>query len=104
VPNYDEPNHDYPPDHNEHLWMDVPAHLREGLRAYMMEHRPTGGFLAAVLENDLFLASSRADPQSQRSFHAIAKYIYNCAPGQCYGSREKVDAWVSKPPPTQEGD
>jgi hypothetical protein len=84
----------FPPDHNQDMWEAVPKHLREGLRAYFMEHRPTGGFLTALLENDLTLAVSRADPSSRACFFDICSYIYNCAPAPAWGDKEKVNRWL----------
>jgi hypothetical protein len=86
----------FPPDHVDDLWEKIPSQLQEGLHAYMMEHREVGGFLTAVLENDLFVAIARADPVARRHFYDLCLYIYNCAPGQCFGSTEKVDAWLRK--------
>ena len=37
------------------------AHLKPGLRRYLVDRIETGGFLRCVLENDLLGAASRAD-------------------------------------------
>jgi hypothetical protein len=84
----------YPADHNQDLWEEVPKHLRDGLRNYFMTRRPTGGFLRAVLEGNLFKAHGSADPASSECMPAICSYIYNCAPAESYGSPEKVAKWI----------
>lgn len=71
----------------------VPEHLRAGLMAHVMTGRPVGGFLTAVLSNDLLEAVNRADDQSFPALPKIMKFLYNYTPGPCWGSREKVDAW-----------
>ena len=74
----------------------VPEHLREGLLAYVLEGRPTGGFLYAVLTNDLFEAVGRADEKSLAGLFAIIGWLYNEAPADCYGDVDKVKAWMIK--------
>lgn len=90
--------------HLEH-WLatsDVPAHLHSGLVHYIGDRRPVGGFLTAVLSNDLKEAVARAaDPATQASLPRIVFFLYNHAPGPCWGSAADVEAWLadSEPPP-----
>jgi hypothetical protein len=86
---------DFPPDHNPDLWQQVPHHLREGLRAYLMEGRTTGGLLRCILENDLRKTYGCADPSAAACMPDILAYIYNCAPAPSWGSPEKVSEWLS---------
>lgn len=73
----------------------LPEHLRGGLEGYIEEKRPVGHFLTAVLTNDLFEAMSRADATSRAYLPSICEWIYNEAPSSCWGSPEKVTAWLS---------
>lgn len=73
----------------------VPQHLREGLFAYVIDGRPTGDFLAAVLANDLRDAFARADDRSLAGLRAIIHALYMAAPALCHGSREKVAQWIA---------
>ena len=66
------------------------------LRVYVERGRPTGGFLHAVLCNDLMDAVSRADQSSLTSLADICSYVYHRMPAECWGSPEKVTAWVVK--------
>ncbi len=75
----------------------VPDHLIDGLVAYVAERRPPGGFLRAVLENDLKEAFGRSDLESALGMRYICMWLYNCVPGACYGSPAKVSAWLTQP-------
>lgn len=68
------------------------------LERYTKHRIRTGSFLEAVLSNDLFDACARADQETARDLHEIVKYIFNTLPMDCYGSREKVDAWLRNDP------
>lgn len=89
---------DYPPDHMPDLWEKVPVHLRDGLRAYLVEGRSPGGFLRSLLENDLSMAVSRSryDMSSRACLYDICLYVYNCAPAPSWGSPAKVVEWISR--------
>ena len=77
---------------NDLEYLGLPAHLRKGFRAYIEGHHPIGHFGMAVLRNDLCEAVNRADGTSLASLPEIVRWLYNEAPGQCWGSPEKVRA------------
>ena len=66
----------------------------ESLQRYADNHIETGGFLRAVLENDLMEAVGRADEINQQDLFDICGYVYNDMPAICHGSPEKVQAWL----------
>lgn len=72
----------------------VPEPLKESLEAYQTQGRPTGDFLRAVLENDLFQAVHRADPHNLRILPAIAAHVHETLPTDCYGTKDKVADWL----------
>ena len=74
----------------------VPGHMIEGLSAYVMEGRPIGSFLTAVLENKFLEVHKRADSVNLLSLHEIAMAVYNEIPSGCHGSPEKVEAWIGQ--------
>lgn len=74
----------------------IPQHIKFSLDEYAKSGRPTGGFLRAVLENDLMKAAGKADEFSRIAFFDICSYIYNKMPLSCYGSPEKVEAWLQE--------
>jgi hypothetical protein len=70
----------------------VPDPILEGLRQYRDNRREPGGFLCAVLENDLVGAFARADSTSRACLNDIIMYLQREVPARCWGSREKVNA------------
>ena len=64
------------------------------LNRYVDGHVPTGKFLRAVLSNNLIESFSHADDENLAAMHEITKYIYNMMPSKCWGSPEKVEAWL----------
>lgn len=62
---------------------------------YYIHHRiRPGGFLYAVLTNNLFEAFMRADEDNYNNMGNIVKYIHNNVRLDCYGSVEKVERWL----------
>jgi hypothetical protein len=66
----------------------------DALNRYVVGHVPTGDFLRAVLSNNLIESFAHADDENARAMHEITKYIYNMMPSKCWGSPEKVKAWL----------
>lgn len=77
----------------EKLYM-LPEHMQGAMERYIAHGIPPGSFLTAVLEGDLFEAVGRADHINQQYLADYVTYLYNYAPLNCYGSREKIEAWV----------
>lgn len=71
----------------------IPEHCRDGMRLYITDGIMPGGFLTAVLENDLVGAFGKADSINSGRMEDYARFIYNYAPRGCHGSRVKVIAW-----------
>lgn len=76
----------------------IPDYTMRGLRQYADDHQPVGGFLTAVLSNDLKGAFGRADENNRAAMFDIVSYCYNDIPSECWGSPEKVEAWLSRRP------
>jgi hypothetical protein len=74
---------------------DAIAHLIPGITRYVQARIPTGSFLKAVLSNDLKEACARADYLNQHLLFEIVAYLYNEVPSKCWGSPEKVQAWLA---------
>lgn len=73
---------------------EIPPHMLRNLAGYVERHEPVGGFLQAVLENDLKEACGRADSGNLHILWAYVAYLYNEAPSACWGSPAKVAAWL----------
>jgi hypothetical protein len=75
--------------------MTVSTRMIDAIDDYIANKREHGGFLTAVLRNDLVEAVGRADDQNLHIIPAIVAYLYNEAPSRCWGSPERVDAWLA---------
>ena len=73
---------------------EVPRYMQEGLIEYFNSHRPPGGFLTAVLSNDLMGAFGKADLTNRHAMHSYAVGLFNCGDPKAYGSKEAVAAWI----------
>ena len=81
--------------HDSHFGRRIEERFLEALDAYGQTARPTGGFLEAVLCNDLRQACARADARALGQLSDIVGYIYNELPSGCWGSPAKVHAWMT---------
>ncbi len=70
--------------------------LVEALLRYAYHGIPPGGFLRAVLHNDLLNAVGRADDHSLRVLRTIVMFCYLELPHQCWGSQERVTVWLAR--------
>ena len=75
---------------------DMTDQCRDGLDLYMSHGIPPGHFLTAVICNDLMSAVSHADYWNKTRIHVYVKYLYNEAPGNCWGSPEAMQTWMEK--------
>jgi hypothetical protein len=76
----------------------MPQHMRAGMARWIVFGIRPGGFLTAVLHNDLFGALKQADDINMRSLPEIGMFLYNYAPSLCYGSQSKVSDWTGCAP------
>lgn len=74
----------------------IPSHMQEGVLRYIEKGERPGGFLTAILQNDLMGSANRADERNARCLHNYAKFLFNYAPPACFGSTEKVEAWIER--------
>ena len=75
---------------------DIPAHTQGALARYVECGFMPGGFLTAVLNNDLFGAVTRADELNVQVLPEIVRYVYNELPASCWGSTERMEAYAAK--------
>ena len=74
----------------------LPIRMQDSLDRYIQEHCPVGDFLSAVIDNNLRAAVCLADDENIQNIPAFVSYLYNEAPGACWGSPEKRKAWLAK--------
>jgi len=72
----------------------LPTHMRDGFRRYIEHGIEGGGFINAVLENNLMRAMGKADDFNRVAMFSICDFVYNDAPATCHGSPERVRAWI----------
>ena len=80
---------------NEYL--DAPIHILDSINHYVEHGLRPGGFVTAVLSNDLAGAFNAADTDAEAGLRDILKYVRWEIPSLCWGSRTKVEAWLKVP-------
>ena len=80
--------------HDDIRWDDCPDSVKSPLWLYTYYRINTGGFLRAVLTNDLMSAFSRADQTNKAVLSDICSFIYNNLPSRSHGSKEAYRAWL----------
>lgn len=75
--------------------LEVKENIKEALKDYVERRIEPGGFLYAVLSNDLKGAFARADSYNRASLFQILQFCWMEIPATCWGSVEKVEAWLS---------
>ena len=67
---------------------------KDQIDRYAKQRVPVGSFLAALLSNDLSQTVACADDVNINLIPEYVRYLYNNVPSACWGSPEKVDAWL----------
>jgi hypothetical protein len=65
------------------------------MERYIMHGVEPGGFLRAVLENNLKEACMHADDENRYLLFDYVFFLYNEAPSTCWGSSQAVDHWIA---------
>jgi len=69
------------------------GHAGKSLWRWIDKRTDPGGFLTAVLCNDLAKAVSKADDRNVELVPNYVRLLYNHAPMDCWGDDETVDNW-----------
>jgi len=72
----------------------IPEYMRGGIILYLTRGVSLGGFLTAVFEDSLLEAVWQADDTNICILHHYAEFLYNYAPMDSRGSRNKIEAWI----------
>lgn len=78
------------------LYPEIPESIFGSLYRYAEDRIATGGFLKAVLSNNLQGACAQADAQNRVILHIIVMFIYSELPSESWGSPDKVKEWLNK--------
>ncbi len=71
-------------------------YMRGAIERYIERGIKPGGFLTALLTNDLMDAVVRADDDNSHAIRSWVIWLHNYAPRGCYGSPENVSSWVEQ--------
>lgn len=74
----------------------VPQYTLDSIERYVVHGIPTGDFLFGVLSNDLRKTMWHGDDENLDALRHIFMYVYNRIPSDCWGSPEKVRAWIKE--------
>jgi len=76
----------------------LPEHMVQPMINYFELGYPPGGFLTAVLENDLVGAFAHADHWNKPRIGDFIEWLYWHAPGRPFGwgSKKAVDDWIKE--------
>ena len=84
--------------HNEIMpdadWGLIPDYMKDGVARYVEYGIMPGGFLTAVLENNLFMAIGKADDCNKQLLANWCMFVWNELPATCWGDKETVKAWA----------
>lgn len=71
------------------------AYMASGVRRYFEHHQEVGGFLTALLCNDLHQTIIHADDTNARYIKQWVQWLYDNAPPGSWGSEERHAAWLA---------
>ena len=74
----------------------LPEHMQAGARLWIEQGIYPGGFMLAVMENDLVEAVGRADETNRERLPDFVSFFYNEAPRACWRTRENIEAWAER--------
>lgn len=71
----------------------IEERFKAGIDRWVKNGIPPGGFLTAVLENNLSVAIGKADEDAFKNLRDIVSYCYNNIPAAAWGSKERFAKW-----------
>jgi hypothetical protein len=77
-------------------WIHVHQDCREALFHYLLFGLNPGGFLTAVLTNDLYRASTVCDFENARRLSFVARVVLHALPPESFGNDQIMNAWQAR--------
>jgi hypothetical protein len=74
-------------------YQPIGGKMLEALLLYQKYGEVSGGFMEALLANDLSHAVCNADPNNLANIRRLGLWLANMMPGEVWGSYKKVNAW-----------
>ncbi len=72
----------------------IPEHMRGAMQRYMEHKIKPGGFLTALLENDLMSTLRKADDINKQRLYDYIVWLRNHAPSGSFGSNDVCRKWL----------
>lgn len=74
----------------------IPERMHGAIIRFYENGIQPGGFLSAVIDNDLAGALGRADDENRHLLYAYVKWFYNHAPSGTWGYAGAVDNYIQR--------
>lgn len=74
---------------------DIPGYMHSAIIDYYEKGYQPGGFLTALINNDLRETFARADDTNIRHIRNYIMWFYNFAPGGTWGYPDAVETWIN---------
>ena len=76
------------------IWTHITMDCQEAIFGYLVYGWEPGGFLTAVLANDLYRAATVADIANVDHLAYVAKFVVYALPQASYGNYYQVKTWL----------
>ena len=74
----------------------IPGYMHGGIIRFYEDGIPPGGFLTAVIDNDLKTALAKADDTNQQLLREYVMWFYNYAPSGTWGYTGATDKYLKQ--------
>ena len=78
----------------ERSWSNIHLDCQEAIFNYLVYGWEPGGFLTAVMANDLLRAATVADVENVKRLAHVARFVVYALPQASYGSYDQVKTWL----------
>ena len=78
----------------ERSWGNIHLDCQEAIFNYLVYGWEPGGFLTAVMANDLYRAATVADVENIKRLAHVARFVVYALPHGCYGNYDQVKTWL----------
>jgi hypothetical protein len=75
-------------------YRQIPAATRYAVARYLLNGLQPGGFLSAVLRNQLRESMARADADNRRNLQLLLGFLFNEVPDCAHGQSDSIDKWL----------
>ena len=78
----------------ERSWGNIHLDCQEAIFNYLVYGWEPGGFLTAVMANDLYRAATVSDIANVNNLAYVAKFVVYALPQACYGNYDQIKNWL----------